>query len=102
MRTVGPSFHHQVRRSFNKSFDERLQSGGGTDEQTPLIGNGHSNGVVESTWHEILSDITRTPATDSPDLFIRWIAHAWHVVKVTLISGKVYASWACVTEDCHC
>ncbi|CAM1501908.1 Fc.00g038920.m01.CDS01 [Cosmosporella sp. VM-42] len=70
------------------------------DETTPLIngeaapahdsnGNGHISLSRGSSTMSFLFDSKHTPGMESESVVVRWLAYAWHITKVTLLSNYV-------------
>ncbi|CAN8097976.1 unnamed protein product [Discula destructiva] len=60
-------------------------------EETPLI-NGAGAGAPDHAdhfWRGVFLDPKKTPGTDSHNPFVSWPAHAFNVLKVTLLSSYV-------------
>ncbi len=58
-------------------------------ELAPLLGGASSSerGYRSLSW-DLLLNSKETPGTDSPNLFVKYPALVWHVIKVTLLSCK--------------
>ncbi|ROW01292.1 hypothetical protein VMCG_05839 [Cytospora schulzeri] len=62
------------------------------DEQTPLIGRSNGDAPspkVRGFWGQVFLDSRKTPGVDSPNPFIKWPAHVFNIIKVTLLSNYV-------------
>lgn len=85
---VGPSFHDQVRRTFNVGGKHH---NGGVHEQTPLLGTDNANGEHghghSNTW-EFFFNTHRTPGQDSDNKLVKAGASVWHTTKATLLSSE--------------
>lgn len=64
----------------------------GIGEQTPLIGHPNGDGSPRNPrgfWGQVFLDSRKTPGVNSPNPFIKWPAHVFNIIKVTLLSNYV-------------
>lgn len=57
------------------------------DEESPLLGYHSGEESRASFLRRVFFDRRQTPGTNSDNLFVRWSARIFNVVKVTLLSS---------------
>ncbi|KAI1173527.1 calcium/proton exchanger [Nemania sp. FL0916] len=96
-QTALPSFRTQLRDMLRDifSWNQPPHENGAPDENTSLLGgeNGSSlsrrNTKRHSSTREFLFNSSHTPGCDSPNPWVKYPAHVWHVTKATLLSSPV-------------
>jgi Ca2+:H+ antiporter len=92
---MDPSHRHDMNMNPGPRPDDHEGVNGARDseaqpshEYTPLLSGDQANGRRDAAYHFFL-DTKFTPGADSPNPFVKWPAHVWHVTKITLLSSYV-------------